>query len=91
MNRAYSFLEVKAVSEGTRTITGMATTPSVDRVGDVVESLGVTYKNPLPLLWQHEHDKPIGLVEFGKPTAKGVPFTAVLPRIEEPGVLQDLL
>ena len=89
MNRAYSFLEVKAVTEETRTITGMATTPSVDRVGDVVESLGVTYKNPLPLLWQHEHDKPIGLVEFGKPTAKGVPFTATLPKIEEPGALQD--
>lgn len=89
MNRAYSFLEVKAVGEETRTITGMATTPAVDRVGDVVESLGVTFKNPLPLLWQHEHDKPIGLVEFGKPTAKGVPFTATLPRIEEPGALQD--
>lgn len=89
MNRAYSFLEVKAVAEETRTITGMATTPSVDRVGDVVESLGVTYKNPLPLLWQHEHDKPIGLVEFGKPTAKGVPFTATLPKIEEEGALRD--
>lgn len=89
MNRAYSFLEVKAVGEETRTITGMATTPAVDRVGDVVESLGVTFKNPLPLLWQHEHDKPIGLVEFGKPTAKGVPFTATLPRIEEQGALQD--
>jgi HK97 family phage major capsid protein/HK97 family phage prohead protease len=89
MNRAYSFLEVKAVAEESRTITGMATTPAVDRVGDVVESLGVTFKNPLPLLWQHEHDKPIGLVEFGKPTAKGVPFTATLPRIEEPGALQD--
>lgn len=89
MNRAYSFLEVKAVGEETRTITGIATSPEVDRVGDVVEPLGVKYKNPLPLLWQHEHDKPIGLVEFGKPTAKGVPFTATLPRIEEPGVLQD--
>jgi len=89
MNRAYSFLEVKAVGEETRTITGWATTPEVDRVGDVVEPLGVKYKNPLPLLWQHEHDKPIGLVEFGKPTAKGVPFTATLPRIEEPGALQD--
>jgi HK97 family phage major capsid protein/HK97 family phage prohead protease len=89
MNRAYSFLEVKAVSEETRTITGMATTPAVDRVGDVVESLGVTFKNPLPLLWQHEHDKPIGLVEFGKPTAKGVPFTATLPMIEEEGKLRD--
>lgn len=89
MNRAYSFLEVKAVGEETRTITGWATTPAVDRVGDIVEPLGVKYQNPLPLLWQHEHDKPIGLVEFGKPTAKGVPFTATLPRIEEPGALQD--
>lgn len=89
MNRAYSFLEVKAVSEETRTITGMATTPAVDRVEDVVESLGVTFKNPLPLLWQHQHDKPIGLVEFGKPTAKGVPFTATLPVIAEAGALRD--
>lgn len=89
MNRAYSFLEVKAVGEETRTITGWATTPEVDRVGDIVEPLGVKYKNPLPLLWQHEHDKPIGLVEFGKPTAKGVPFTATLPRIEEAGALRD--
>lgn len=89
MNRAYSFLEVKAVAEETRTITGWATTPAVDRVGDIVEPLGVTFKNPLPLLWQHEHDKPIGLVEFGKPTAKGVPFTATLPVIEEEGKLRD--
>lgn len=89
MNRAYSFLEVKAVGEETRTITGWATTPAVDRVGDIVEPLGVKYQNPLPLLWQHEHDKPIGLVEFGKPTAKGVPFTATLPRIEEEGKLRD--
>lgn len=89
MNRAYSFLETKSVNEEQRTITGWATTPEVDRVGDIVEPLGVKYKNPLPLLWQHEHDKPIGLVEFGKPTAKGVPFTATLPKIEEEGALRD--
>lgn len=89
MNRAYSFLEIKAVGAEQRTITGMATTPQTDRVGDVVEPLGVKYQNPLPLLWQHEHDKPIGLVEFGTPTAKGVPFTATLPKIEEEGKLRD--
>lgn len=89
MNRAYSFLEVKEIGEESRTITGWATTPETDRMGDVVESLGVTYKNPMPLLWQHEHDKPIGLVEFGKPTAKGVPFTATLPKIEDEGKLRD--
>lgn len=90
MNRAYSFLEIKAVGdEEERIISGWATTPSPDRVEDVVEPLGVTFKNPMPLLWQHEHDKPIGLVEFGTPTAKGVPFTARLPKIEEEGKLRD--
>lgn len=89
MNRAYSFLEIKAVGDEERVISGWATTPAPDRVEDVVEPLGVTFKNPMPLLWQHEHDKPIGLVEFGTPTAKGVPFTAKLPKIEEEGKLRD--
>lgn len=84
MNRAYSVLEVKAVDAAARTISGMATTPSVDRVGDIVEPLGVQYKNPLPLLWQHNHEQPVGLVEFGKPTAKGVPFTATFAEVSEP-------
>ena len=84
MNRAYSVLDVKAVNAETRTITGWATTPGIDRVGDVVEPLGVQYKNPLPLLWQHDHQQPVGLVEFGKPTAKGVPFTATFAEVTEP-------
>ena len=84
MNRAYSVLDVKAVNAETRTITGWATTPGVDRVGDVVEPLGVQYKNPLPLLWQHDHQQPVGLVQFGKPTAKGVPFTATFAEVTEP-------
>ena len=50
MNRAYSILEIKTVSDDQRIITGTATTPSPDRVGDVVEPLGVKFKNPLPLL-----------------------------------------
>lgn len=89
MNRAYSFLEVKAVAEESRTITGWATTPETDRSGDVVEPLGVKYKNPLVLLWQHDHEKPIGNVDFGTPTAKGVPFTATIAKVDEPGILKD--
>jgi hypothetical protein len=90
MNRAYSTFEIKAVTEGeTRTITGIATSPQTDRVGDVVEPLGVQFKNPMPLLMHHEHDEPVGLAEFGKPTAKGVPFTANFPMIMEDGELKD--
>ena len=88
-NRAYSLLTVKAVSEDKRIIRGVATTPSPDRVGDIVEPMGVTFKNPLPLLWQHKHDKPVGTVKFRTPTEEGIEFEAELPVIREPGVLKD--
>lgn len=90
-HRAYSFLEVKEFEDvdGERIIKGMATTPSPDRVGDVVEPLGVEFKNPLPLLWQHEADKPVGLVTFSKPTAKGIEFEARLPKDIPEGKLRD--
>ncbi|MFU5560286.1 phage major capsid protein [Pseudomonas aeruginosa] len=89
MHRAYSVLEVKALDDGQRVITGVATTPSPDRVGDIVEPLGVQFKNPLPLLWQHEHDKPVGTVTFDKPTAKGITFTAKLAEVLEDGKLKE--
>lgn len=90
-NRAYAVLEIKAVDDEKRVITGLATSPVPDRAHDVVEPLGVKFSNPLPFLWQHQHDKPIGLVTFDKPTKKGITFTATLPKIEEPGPLKDLV
>lgn len=91
MNRAYSVLEIKAVDDEQRVITGIATTPEPDRVGDIVEPMGAKFKNPVPLLWQHQHDKPVGTVVFDKPTAKGIRFTATLPVIPEAGALKDLV
>jgi len=78
MNRAYSVLTIKAVDQRKRVITGIATTPTVDRVGDIIEPLGCRFVNPLPFLWQHQHDKPIGTCVFGTPTEAGIPFTATL-------------
>ena len=89
MDRAYSLLTVKGVDEEARVITGIATTPSTDRVGDIVEPMGVSFKNPLPFLWQHQHDKPIGTVKFDKPTKAGITFTATLPKVTEDGALKD--
>jgi HK97 family phage major capsid protein/HK97 family phage prohead protease len=89
MNRAYAVLHVKAVEDDERVIRGTATTPSPDRVGDIVDPLGVSFKNPLPLLHQHDSDKPVGTVTFDKPTKDGITFEARLPKILEPGPLKD--
>jgi len=87
--RAYSYLTIKAVNEEKRIIRGIATTPAVDRVGDVVEPLGVKFNNPLPFLWQHDATKPIGTVKFDKPTKDGITFEAEIPTIAEDGTLRD--
>lgn len=90
-NRAYSMLTIKSVHEDTRIIRGTATTPTVDRMGDIIEPLGVTFKNPLPLLWQHKHDQPIGSVIFDTPTKDGIDFEAEIADLDEPGILKDRL
>jgi HK97 family phage prohead protease len=85
----YSVPTVKAVEEDQRIIRGVATTPNPDRVGDIVEPLGVQFKNPMPLLHQHDHDKPVGTVTFDRPTKDGITFEARLPIIEQAGPLRD--
>lgn len=90
-NRAYSLLEVKAVDDEQRVITGIATTPEPDRVGDVVDPMGAKFANPLPLLWQHRHDSPVGTVVFDKPTKSGISFKATFPKIAEAGALKDMV
>jgi len=90
-NRAYSLLQIKAVDSDQRILTGMATTPETDRMGDIIDPLGAKFVNPLPLLWQHQHSVPVGHANFGKPTKSGIPFEAQMPMIEEPGALKDMV
>lgn len=78
MDRAYSILEVKDMKEDGEfvTIEGIASTPTPDRMGDVVDPMGAQFKTPMPLLWQHQSAAPVGNVTFAKPTKKGIPFVA---------------
>jgi hypothetical protein len=89
VQRAYAILQVKSMLEEERIIRGMATTPSTDRVGDVIDPLGVQFKNPMPCLWQHDNTKPIGTVSFDAPTRGGIKFEARLPKVVEAGILKD--
>lgn len=83
MKRAYSLLQVKSFDEDARVITGIATTPTPDRVGDIVEPKGAEFKLPIPLLSQHDSTKPIGHVTKAKVTNEGIEITAKLVKPEE--------
>lgn len=89
IHHAFSLLTVKSVDDKQRVITGIASTPTPDRMLDIVEPLGARFKIPMPLLLYHNSEKPVGRVDFAKPTKEGIPFRASLPNVTEPGVVQD--
>jgi HK97 family phage prohead protease len=62
--QSWSTLTIKATSEAADAgyLEGIASTPSTDRVGDIVEPKGAIFSLPLPLLWQHDSGMPIGTV-----------------------------
>lgn len=93
MKLAYSLLEVKSVSEDEWRIEGIATTPTPDRVDDVVEPKGAQFTLPVPFLWQHNKHQPIGNVIEAQVTDEGIKVVIQLvkPSEVESVELKDLL
>jgi HK97 family phage major capsid protein/HK97 family phage prohead protease len=91
LKRAYSLLEIKALDADQRILTGVATTPSTDSEGDVVEPDGAEYKLPLPLLWQHDARGPIGEVFAARSTSAGIEIKARIAQTDTPGNVKTRL
>ena len=89
--KAFGLLTVKSIDEEQRIIKGIASTPSPDRVDDVVDPNGAKFTLPIPLLWQHNHDMPIGEVKSAKVSENGIEIEAQLATVEEEGALKDRL
>lgn len=89
--RAYSVITERSVAEDKdfTVLKGIATTPTTDRVGDIVEPMGAKFKTPMPLLWQHRHSEPVGNVVSAKAGKNGIPFEAHIPHVREAGRLKD--
>jgi len=85
--RAISLLHLKAVNEETREITGIASTPTPDRYGDIVMPEGAKFQIPIPLLWQHDHMSPIGEVTSARVTKDGIEIKARLAQADLPSQL----
>lgn len=91
MNKQLAFagLTVKAYDDEKREFSGIATTPTPDKVKDVVDPLGAVFTLPLPLLAGHKHDKPIGEVYEARVTKAGIEYKARIPKVDEAGAFKD--
>lgn len=86
---AYSLIDfTKAIDEEQRIIEGIASSPKIDHEGDILDPEGAEFTLPMPLLWQHQQDQPIGHVLAAKVSKDGIRIRAqiakgVSPRIDE--------
>ena len=89
LDRAYSLVRIKDIDDEQRIVRGIATTPTTDRHGDIVEPLGAKYAPDLPLFLYHDSRETVGRTRLGKATRNGIPFEATLPKVTEFGRLRD--
>jgi HK97 family phage prohead protease len=91
LNREYghSIVELKSVDDERRIIRGMASTPDIDRMGDIVDPLGARAADDIPLFLYHDSNQTVGRARLGKATKAGIPFEATMPHVKEAGRLQD--
>ncbi|ENW95962.1 HK97 family phage prohead protease [Acinetobacter sp. NIPH 298] len=83
MKLAYSLLNIKSIDEEQWIIEGIATTPAPDRVDDIVEPKGAQFTLPVPFLWQHYREKPIGYVIEATITDEGIKVKVQLVKPSE--------
>lgn len=88
MQYAHSTIHFKAIDAEARIIEGIASTPTPDRAGDSMDPSGAQFTLPMPFLWQHQQDKPIGWVTDAQVTDAGIRIRAqlakgVLPFIDD--------
>lgn len=90
MDKAFSRLEIRSFDEDQRILRGVASTPTVDRQGDIIDPLGIAFAaTGVPLLRGHNPDQPIGRVRFEKPTKDGIRFEARIAKPTERGTFKD--
>ncbi|WP_058911883.1 phage major capsid protein [Entomohabitans teleogrylli] len=77
LNRACTIMTVKSVDEDKRVIVGIASAPSPDRDGDILEPGGAKFREEIPFLWQHDRSQPIGNCT-PKMVKEGIQITAQL-------------
>jgi HK97 family phage major capsid protein len=81
VDRAYSLLEIKSIDAEQRIIEGIASTPTPDRGGDVMDPKGAQFSLPMPFLWMHK--VPIGEVFAADVRPDGIHIKAKFSELDD--------
>lgn len=89
MDRAFAVLEFRAVDDAARIIEGVASTDVIDDYDSVLVPQGAQFELPMPLLWQHDKESPVGHVISADVSKTRIKVRAQIAKIAEAGPLKD--
>lgn len=78
--RAVSTLLVKSIDNDARIIEGIASSARPDAMGDVLEPRGAIFELPMPLLMQHDRNRPIGELTTAKVSDSEISIRATIAK-----------
>jgi hypothetical protein len=91
MDRAFSNLTIRSISEDRREFEGWASTPTTDRQNDQLLPEGAEFRLPIPVLLDHNHTQVCGEVYRAEVSKAGIKFWARVKKIMEPGAAKDFV
>lgn len=81
----------RSVDDDARIIEGVASTDLLDDYDTILVPKGAKFDLPLPLLWQHDRESPVGHVISADVTTSRIKIRAQLAKISEAGPLKDVV
>jgi HK97 family phage major capsid protein/HK97 family phage prohead protease len=89
MERLFATLELRATSDDLRQFEGIANTAALDSHDTVVEPLGARFTLPLPLLWFHDQETPVGEITRAELRDGKWWVQGTIRKVTEPGAVKD--
>jgi HK97 family phage major capsid protein/HK97 family phage prohead protease len=89
LDRIYGTLELRSVDEERREFEGIANTGCEDSHGTVVEPAGAKFSLPLPLLFHHDSETPVGEITSARLVNGQWIVRGTIRKIDEPGYVKD--
>lgn len=89
MIKSFGNFEITETNVEKRRFKGIASTPSVDRVKDILIPEGAKFQLPVTLLFHHDQKQAIGQVVDAKVTSKGIEVEIEIPEVTETGIVKD--
>jgi HK97 family phage major capsid protein/HK97 family phage prohead protease len=90
MERLFATLELRSTDDELRQFEGIANSAALDDHGTIVEPNGARFSLPIPLLWFHDQQNPVGEITHAELRSGNQWFVrGTIRKVTEPGRVKD--